>query len=133
VGAGWGGWGRSGVDQREAGALGVVELVVDGDQRVAGSIEDRGGDRGAVARGAVHPELAGGDLVEPFRQLVQRDVQRALQVAAGVLVGAAYVEDRDLAVVTHLGEVAEPGGREARPLLAGRPRLGAAGGVRRGT
>ena len=46
---------------------GVVEGVVDGHQRRPGGVEQRRGDRGAVAAGAVHPHLAGRDVVEPRR------------------------------------------------------------------
>ena len=85
----------------------------------AGGVEQRRGDRGAVAAGAVHPDLARRDLVQPARQLVERDVDRAVDAGGGVLVGAAHVEDDHLAVVADLGQVGEGRGRERRE-LAGR-------------
>ena len=71
-----------GGDQVQADLLGVLEGVVDRDQGAAGGGEERGGDRGAVAAGAVHPHLAGRHLGDPAGQLVERDVDRALDRGA---------------------------------------------------
>ena len=66
-----------------------------------------GRDRGAVATGAVHPHLTGGDLVDPAPQLVHGDVHRARDRRGVVLVGAPDVEDDHVAVVADLLEVGE--------------------------
>ena len=47
---------------------------------------------------------------------MERDVDGAGDAGRVVLVGAAYVEDDDLAVVAHLGEVGEGRGRERAQL-----------------
>src|SRR5690242_18103202 len=46
----------------EPGGLGVVVVIVDQHDVAAGAVEDRGGDRGPVARAAVDPHLARGYL-----------------------------------------------------------------------
>ena len=77
----------------------------------------RGRDGGAVATGAVHPHLAGGDLVDAAGQLVDRDVDGAVDAGLGELVRPAYVEHDDLAVVSDLAELGEgrrPGSWPAR-------------------
>jgi len=62
----------------------------------------------------VHPDLAGRNLRNPPRQFVDGDVVGALDAGGAVLVGAADVEDHDLAVVAHLLEVGEGGRWESR-------------------
>jgi hypothetical protein len=59
----------------QAGGAGHVVGVVDQHHVPAGTVEDRRGDRGAVAGPAVDPDLAAGHLVEALREFVQRDVQ----------------------------------------------------------
>ena len=48
------------------------EPGVDVDHVPAGPLQQAGGDPGAVAGGAVHPELPGRDVVQAQQQLVQR-------------------------------------------------------------
>src|SRR5680860_331953 len=117
-----------GADQVQADLLGVLEGVVDRDWCATGGVEERGGDGGAVAAGAVHPHLAGRGLGHATGQLVDRDVDRALDGGALVLIGPADVEDDDVAVVADLYEVGEGGGGEAGQ-FAGRPGLRVAGGL----
>ena len=122
----------SGPHQVQPDLLGVVEGVVDRHQLAAGGVEHRRGDRGAVAGFAVHPHLAGGDLVEPVPQLVQGDVDGVADRCGGVLLGASNVQDHHVAVVPDVGEVGEGGRREAGQLTV-RPVLRRAGGVGGGT
>ena len=122
----------SGPTRWQSDLLGVVEGVVDGDERSARGVEHRGRDRGAVAPGAVHPDLARRHVCDALHQLVQRDVDGPVDAGRVVLVGPAYVEHDHLAVVAHLGEVGEGRrGEGAEPAVA--PVLGRAGGVCRGT
>ena len=76
----------------------------------------------------MHPDLAGRDLRDSAGQLVDGDVVGARDAGGGVLVGAADVEDHDVAVVADLLEVGERGGGEARQLTVG-PVLRSTGGV----
>ena len=98
----------------------------------AGGVEQRGGDGGAVAAGAVHPDLAGRHLVEPAGELVDRDVHRAVDPGAGVLVAAADVEDDHLAVAADPLEVGEGRRSGSVARLAVGPVARPAGRVRRG-
>ena len=52
----------------------------------------------------MHPHLAVGDLGDPLRDLVDRDVDRTLDPDLLVLVHAAHVQHDHLAVVAHGGE-----------------------------
>ena len=78
-------------------------------------VEERRGDRGAVTGSAMHPDLAVRHLGEPPGQLVDGDVDRTLDPGGLVLVGAADVENDDLAMMTDLREVGERGSRERHP------------------
>ena len=75
----------------QADLSGVVERVVDSDKVDTGRVEQGRGDRGAVARAAVDPDRPVGDLGESGLQLVEWDVDGAVDVAAGPLVVAAGV------------------------------------------
>src|ERR1022692_3377471 len=117
-------------DQGESGISGAGVLVVDGDHGVPGCMEEGRGDDGAVSGAAVHPDLAPGDFADTGTQVLQRDVQRAVEAAAGPFECAAHVQDGDRAVVAHSGQVSETRDGKGCQRLAARPFLrGAVGGA----
>jgi hypothetical protein len=89
--------------------FGVVEGVVDGDEPSPGCGEERRRNGGPLAAGAVDPHLGVGNLVDPFRQLVQGDVEGVLDAGGRELGGTADVEDDNSAVVPDVVEVGEGG------------------------
>ena len=62
-------------DDVQPSEFGVVEGVVDGDEPPPGCGEERRRNGCPVAAGAVNPHLSVGNLVDPFRQLVEGEVE----------------------------------------------------------
>ena len=83
---------RSPTQQGNSDLADPRELVVDQHDVAAGAVEEARGDGRAVAGRAVHPDLAGRDLVETVGQLVHGDVEGAGEVAGSPLLGASYVQ-----------------------------------------
>lgn len=79
----------------EGGGAGLRVVVgpVHEDRVVPSAGEDGGGDRRAVARSAVDPDLRLGHAAEADPQMVDRHVQGAAHAAGGALVGSADIED----------------------------------------
>ena len=104
---------------QDSGCRGVVESGIDVDHVPAGALQEARGDAGPVAGAAVHPELPGGDVIQPRQQFMERDVDAPATRDAGVFVGAPHVQD---------GVPRRPAGRARRPSP---PRIGGEGGAGR--
>jgi hypothetical protein len=90
--------------------FGVVVIVVDEHDLAVVPVEQRSGDRCAVSAGAVDPQFAvGGNLGNPFRQLVQREVDRTAYMALIEFARLANIEHDDTVIIHHIGEVLEVG------------------------
>jgi len=81
--------------------------------------QDRRGDGGAVATGAVHPDLTRGHLVDACEDLVDGDVHRVDDVGLCPFGRSSHVQHDDRAVVTHLRQVGERGPLEPAQRLVG--------------
>ena len=92
---------------RQPGAGGAVVLVVHGDDRPSGRVEEGCGDARAISRTAMHPRLAGGHVGEARRQLVKGDVDGAGDVRGVPFLVAAHVHDHHRAVTPCRRQVGE--------------------------
>src|SRR5690606_20126221 len=113
---------------------GEVEAVVDGDHVTAGGVQQGGGDRRAHPAGAVHPHRAVRHLAEARVQLVDGDVDGAVDATARALRAAAHVQhDGIVPAPAGRGEVGEAGaaeGGEPLPLTDPAGRVAGGGGRR---
>ena len=97
--------------------------VVDVDDVAAEPVQQAGGDAGAVARPAVHPQLAGGQRRRAALDVLHRHVDRAGQVPVGPLVALADVDDHGARLAGRcVAEVGPVGPAEARVAGAARAR-----------
>jgi undecaprenyl-diphosphatase len=101
-------------NHRQARLPCAAERVVDRDRLAAGGRQERCGDRGLVARCAVHPDLSRGHLGHAYGQLVERDVRRSPDPGRAGFVGAAHVENPDRPAAPHLSQVGERGSGDGR-------------------
>ena len=89
------------VGQAAGSGLEAVELddavpgVVDVDDGAARAVQQAGGDAGAVAGAAVHPQLAGGQRGRELLDVLHGHVDGAAQVAVLPLVALADVDHHD--------------------------------------
>ena len=113
--------------QARIGDAGV--LVVDGHHRPPAASSKARPRR--VTRAAVHPYLAWRDLANAGAQIVPRDVERALDVAACPFGRSADVQDGDRPVAADGGQVSEARDRDGRPRPPAGPSPRGAGGAAR--